>query len=884
MRKKKLAIIIVTLTAFILPLSAFATVSFLSTKEKVSSSYIFKPDSPNSIMLKEQVSKALDNTIGENAVLDLKFDTLTKESQYTAAQNAWFLELTSALKWIDPRINFEKVPRSNASLERAHYNGDTIAKSFFWGPDYNNIGTWMGFSFSGQFSITNLYPSLVQYSEDYIKNLEPSDFIQKDFNGSIMTPDYQTKKWLPDLAKYLSTFKIKQEYIDFYNISDDKVPGIPVLDALAPQQQIEPVTKYLYTWEELEGIDKAIQIGAAKDGKIVPKLITRDTVWNQIGYWSDLKTSEIAGEQYWLGLLSWMNQQGTVIPWISVAGAKSNKTTLARAGLKPVLNPYANNNYRDWYFDDPVKDNAKNSYTHWSAGIPYESTMTPFNPNFSRSPNYMYFQSTWNGLIDYKTVGDWTTSEGAYKAPGVNFYLQGAKSIDLRTASGTLLHTIGGKKPLIEDPDYNTWMISKEDLNHASDASIYEFQIPRLNPGTIGMGAEWFNKNKESQGVITAQDYFAGLLAFLLSSKWNYNTNGYYTSLINLDIEKTLKANSQFFSNKPKPGESYSDMDIFKMRTPDSIEGPKKDTFTIVQSVPNVNTLDIMSKSYFQPLPSQNQKVKYIFENSAEFLENGSVNEQSPGFKSNVYGGYVNEDISEWFSSGPYILTNAGIQEMVFQKNDSFFERFPLNFFGIPSESGSMLPKDLLPKTQLKQIILKFGRGYSVQTTYEGFKANETDISEIPQANLSDAFITMRDDVRSTGIDFVPRTDLISFNTEIYQVDQYGLPMKDSNGNKIRKPSISWEYEKAIVEDLYKGKNGNSYKLRQGILGLVDWYSLASLATPTDTPYYQNSIIPFGNAKIGDTTFFNNTLEIAPIGFSNIKYSDYVKNWESQIK
>lgn len=896
MRKKSIAILLGSILAVSIPVAAFLTISTLGTQPKVSSSYIYMPNSEESQNLKQQVSNALDATVGQNGKLDLKFDTLTQENQYTAAENSWFLELDAAFRWIDPRLSFERTPRSNATVERSFYNNNTMMRSFFWSADYHNVGTWVGYNFTDLFAITNLYPSLYQYAKDFQENPNDQRFDIKAYKtndlgeyilnesgrpdeGNILAPQYQPKNWIPDLSKQLYSYKIPEIYVNYYAAApeDAKVPGIPSLDGLAPANGGSVANiPYFYSWQELEQIDKAIQLGSIEvDGtKTNNTLFLRELMWNQIGYWADLKTSQPEEQQYWMGLVAWVNNQTSAIPYVSDAGPGTSTTTLATNGFHPVRNSNSDDNFRDWYVDSNVT--SRNQFSFWFQTIPFGDTFTPFNPSFTRAPNSLYFQSTWNGLLNYKTIGDWSQD---LSPPENKLFLQGAESINIKKSVDDTLpfHTVGGKTENLD-----TWYVNADDLNETANGSVYEFNIP-----TGEKAFNWYGPNGTDNGDVTAQDYFAGVLAFVLSAKWNYNQNGYYTTLFNMDIEETIKANNHFYSSRPGDADNpdaktYQGMDVFKMLSTEELAAVENNNvFTLVQSSPNVNTLDVLTKQYFNPIPAQHSGVRYILERNEEFLilnENGtkSVNEQSDGFAENVYGASIDSgsNVTGWWSPGPYIVDSSnGVSEMVFKKNENYFNKFPDGFF-----------RELDTHQDIETVIAKYGDGYSIQNNYVQFINNEVDTSIIPQANISEAFENQKDSIRTVGVEFLPRTDLITFNTDIYELDEYGIPLRDANGNKIRRSYIPAEYETAIIDDLHLGSEGNSYKIRSGIMELIDWYSLSSLATPNNAPYYQNSVVPYGNGKMTNTTFYQTSLDLAHLGFTSIPYSQYQKNWEEQLK
>ena len=197
MRLKKILIAAGTTIVLSSPLIALAFVNFSQTKSIASKRFII--DDSETANAKVKLKTALDNTIGtdKNAELTFKYYTLTNSSQYTPSKLSWFSEVNKALKWLDPRLSFEIVPRSNLTVEQGFRQKDGEMISMFWSPDYHNIGTWIGFWFNGEYVVPNLWPTL--------------------YNDII---DGTTEPWQDDLKSYLESQTINQTDNYFHSYDD----------------------------------------------------------------------------------------------------------------------------------------------------------------------------------------------------------------------------------------------------------------------------------------------------------------------------------------------------------------------------------------------------------------------------------------------------------------------------------------------------------------------------------------------------------------------------------------------------------------------------------------------------------------------------------------
>lgn len=97
--------------------------------------------------IKPRFEKALDN-IGATRERPLVLDFRTLHSVYSNGQIAYLQKLTNIIDGIsNGRIRFNLISKTNKSLTDWYYNKNSPMGSFFWSPDYNDVGTWVGLYF-----------------------------------------------------------------------------------------------------------------------------------------------------------------------------------------------------------------------------------------------------------------------------------------------------------------------------------------------------------------------------------------------------------------------------------------------------------------------------------------------------------------------------------------------------------------------------------------------------------------------------------------------------------------------------------------------------------------------------------------------------------------
>lgn len=119
----------------------------LQTFENMKNSSDYDINNKVTKAIKDDFEKALDN-IGATKQNPLVLDFRTLHSVYSSGQTAYLQKLTSIIDGIsNGRIRFNLISRTNKSLTDWYYNKNSPMGSFFWSPDYNDVGTWVGLFF-----------------------------------------------------------------------------------------------------------------------------------------------------------------------------------------------------------------------------------------------------------------------------------------------------------------------------------------------------------------------------------------------------------------------------------------------------------------------------------------------------------------------------------------------------------------------------------------------------------------------------------------------------------------------------------------------------------------------------------------------------------------
>ena len=92
------------------------------------------------------------NNIGATPATPLELNYRTLVSSYTNEQTKYLQELINSISSLtSQRVKFNLISRTNQTVVEYFYNANSPLGSYLWGPDYNAVGTWVGYYFQYKF-------------------------------------------------------------------------------------------------------------------------------------------------------------------------------------------------------------------------------------------------------------------------------------------------------------------------------------------------------------------------------------------------------------------------------------------------------------------------------------------------------------------------------------------------------------------------------------------------------------------------------------------------------------------------------------------------------------------------------------------------------------
>ena len=92
------------------------------------------------------------NNIGATPATPLELNYRTLVSSYTNEQTKYLQELINSISSLTgQRVKFNLISRTNQTVVEYFYNANSPLGSYLWGPDYNAVGTWVGYYFQYKF-------------------------------------------------------------------------------------------------------------------------------------------------------------------------------------------------------------------------------------------------------------------------------------------------------------------------------------------------------------------------------------------------------------------------------------------------------------------------------------------------------------------------------------------------------------------------------------------------------------------------------------------------------------------------------------------------------------------------------------------------------------
>ena len=106
------------------------------------------------------------NNIGATPATPLELNYRTLVSSYTNEQTKYLQELINSISSLTgQRVKFNLISRTNQTVVEYFYNANSPLGSYLWGPDYNAVGTWVGYYFQYKFD-NDGYPILRSNSKN----------------------------------------------------------------------------------------------------------------------------------------------------------------------------------------------------------------------------------------------------------------------------------------------------------------------------------------------------------------------------------------------------------------------------------------------------------------------------------------------------------------------------------------------------------------------------------------------------------------------------------------------------------------------------------------------------------------------------------------------
>ncbi len=848
--KKKIIPIVAALSATAVAATSFTVLFYDVDNPTPLDMYITKFDSSvpdyqakNALIQSsmDKVTEILDEyeaETGNSAELTLQYANL-HQIQTQGEKNYWY-SLDRALKAIDPRLGFYNQQRTPALVQRAFHNKNTEMMSFYWSPDYNNIGTWIKYMFTDTYTVPNMWPMV--YAE--LHDTDTADDPMKEWETSLKTEldKHALGKSGPNpLSADSSPMEAVNWIASKDNVNNNTLDDFYTL-----------VSNVIASWMSN---NSSMDITRTEEEIKVPT--TNETVLQK-------KTKYDGAIPVGLQFMNYLASMNPNIPYQEV-GPHTNIPTLMSDGLYMPINPNADFNLRDFYC---YPDTYKSSFAcDWIPANPFQNNDTPWNPCFSKVSNTLIGQSVFVGLTSWTAVGDANDPNFVRDKNG-----KGAMEIFL----------VGdGAKDNIQDDAVKAKMADE----YAKKTLTFKIRpIP------------WVNGSGDKTGyLLSPEDFAAGFKAFKRSVDCGINVNNaYFITLLGVDFDKTLNDPNNWLRNESSMDEKefkiYFDDPILSFT--DALDILQKQYFMAipakhpkVQNIiddklfdsiakPSSHNMDLsqtdLSKFYGLGDGIQQSVWGDLWYASPYYLS--KVDQQKISFKLNKhYFEAFTDETAEYYKSFKLDATtdygknykkleNIDIKYAGSYNQDIIFEQFKSGEINKAAVEGANFSKAVdTMKDKLRYIpTVKNNKsnvaGFNLQV-YE--KWNEPK-NQVPAGYHAATGIIV--DTNDEPM-WDPTTRRV-----LYKMDEFGNWDFNTPELKGRKPklksAISDAYYQLIVKDFYTPKlyhrdgkvfHGTSQTLRFAMMNCINWVSLASLVTPGVTYAVQYSFIPFGVYTIHNT-------------------------------
>ncbi|WP_033160199.1 MG321/MPN456 family lipoprotein [Mycoplasmoides alvi] len=488
----------------------------------------------------------------------------------------------------------------------------------------------------------------------------------------------------------------------------------------------------------------------------------------------------------------------------------------------------------------------QDTFVYSNAAQFLDSQNGPLNAPFSNMPIDSYAASTIITLLTYETTGQFHFKpDGTHdQVTEDNLKFEAALKVDAYkevSNNGQVVEELVGTLNR-GDILTNANPTYKEVV---ANATKYVFTIDTKIP--------WIDSNGIVRDYLSSKDFERGLESYILGGKLGYQRNDYFVNLIGLDVNRTVG-----YDNAPTIDDPNYDIDNYR-----SIDDNK---FTVYLNKPYIYILSVLCKSYFSPLPHNNEYVKNIR------LTNSKTPIAWTGTPGNVVMDQTNTNFNQLYGSGP-----VG----VFLDHTWFAGPYYFNAFtnsqilGILNEKYIERMKDSLDPNngnKIKRYVLNYGSG-NAEVFYNRFIANqESWVNVVPESKRTDAILNHSSEVYQTGISRIVQSNYI-----VYTPKPYVISSSDTITNNA---NVSEGAAKIIYN--FSSKEGRIFKA--GISGLINHFALSKLNLSSGD--FQLSALPYGVFPFNDVSIIsklNNSKEYYSaiskneiIGGLPRSYNDYV--------
>lgn len=795
--------------------------------------------------LKEQVNQVFNEYKNINSNPELVLDFRTLKSSMTPGELNYFTELKKSMLGINPNLSFNLIPRSPVSVQEGFYQRNSDMVSFYWSPDYNDIGTWLTYMFS-DFQVANMWPAL-------------SAAINGEIVPTNLTDNPEHKNWVESLAAKLSeaTFKINNKDIKLVEQENNKFKAktfsdimILINEGLNLDNVNTTIGNLISSWISS---DEALKWNG--------KLASNPTITN--GYYDD--NGGFEGDftpSMQINFLDFLCSYNQIIPNFQ-DGPTTRTTYLVRDGFHVATNPNGTNNYRDWY----SKKGSKDLYIEYMSGSPFDSSVTSLNPTFTKSSSGTFFQTIFSTLFSWTVKHDYT-SDAENEADREKF--------DVQLVSQASKGSLSAFKSIL-DSAMNATSNTSIPANDGISAEVTDYTTRSFKINIPIRPIPWVNANGQTTNNIhylSPIDFLVGIATYKKSLDIKLNSNNYFIDLIGLNIEKTLES---LYQNQ---NGNYDEL-INKSPTDSK-------SLTLYFDNPKLssnNIADILSIQYFSALPHFSDKVKNIL----DIDSNVSFNPQGNDWNQYYGAGYQTSSWKDCWYTTPYYIKNITDQYWEMELNKEFFKVFENETDANYIQFKLNPTIDKLEYQKIKTLRFFYNKsGFQEQTLFEMFKSGEADKSLIPSSALLQVENTesLRNQVYAPEVLKLSKSDLIPYNLQVYMKHANGIiRILDSNGNEVNsdkineiissdkygnmifknghrpilKSNIDDAYYDLIVKNFYtpidaKDEKGNllpalersSAIIRTAINDCINWLSLSAIVNPSQSKTMQNSFFPYG--------------------------------------